>query len=397
MLSCVDCQTKKRPREAPAGLLQSIRANRPFEKVGIDLIGPFPIKAAGNKHAIVAVDYLTKWAIVKAVPKASAKEVVDFFVRNVVLQHGAPVSLISDRGKCLTASFAEDLYKALQTNHLVIAAYHPQCNGLVERYNHTFAKMLSMYVNSYHNDWDGLLDFVTFAYNTSRQESTGFTPFYLLYGREAVLPVDVALGNNPEMKNGEDGPSARIRQLISELPAIRDEVKRRLTQIQYKQKTRYDRRRRSVNFAVGDLVLICRPIRKKGRSTKFLHRYFGPYKIVRRVSDLNYIVEPLRGRQKKQDCVHVSHLKPFRHDASSVSESAKPPSVIREAGKITRQREGKVWKETPKKTPTARRKNIRSSREVKKCDPGEAASGERHGEHCLCPRQTLRSPDRLDL
>ena len=199
------------------------------------------------------------------------------------------------------------------------------------------------------------------------------------------------------MKNGEDCPSARIRQLTSELPAIRDEVKRRLAQIQYKQKTRYDRRRRSVNFAVGDLVLIYRPIRKKGRSTKFLHRYFGPYKIVRRVSDLNYIVEPLRGRQKKQDCVHVSHLKPFRHDASSVSESAKPPSVIREAGKKTRQREGKVWKETPKKTPTARRKNIRSSREVKKCDPGEAASGERHGEHCLRPLQTLRSPDRLDL
>jgi hypothetical protein len=304
------------------------------------------------------VDYLAKWAIVKVVPKASAKEVVDFFVRNVVLQHGAPVSYISDRGKCLSASFAEELYEALQTNHLVTAAYHPQCNGLVEQYNHTFAEMLSMYVNSYRNDWDGLVDFVTFAYNTSRQESTGFSPFYLLYGREAVLPVDVALGNNPEMDNGEDGSSACIRQLTSELPTIRDEVKRRLAQIQYKQKTRYERRRRSVNFAVGDLVLIYRPIRKKGRSTKFLHRYFGPYKIVRRVSDLNYIVEPLRGRRKKQDCVHVSHLKPFRLDATSGSESAQPRPVIRVAGKKTRQCEEKVRKETPKRR---RRRGERTS------------------------------------
>ncbi len=343
VLSCVYFQTKKRSREAPAGLLRPIRVNQPFEKVGIDSIGPFPITAAGNRHAIVAIDYLTKCAITKAVPKASIKEVFDFFVRNVVLQHGAPVSLISNRGKCLTASFAEELFKALQTNHLVTAAYHPQCNGLVERYNHTFAEMLSMYVNSNHNDWDGLEDFVTFANNTSRQESTGFSPLYLLYGQEAVLPVDVALGNNPEMNNGNDGPSARVRQLTSELPTIRDEVKRRLALIQSKQKTRYDRRRRSVNFAVGDLVLVYCPIRKKGRSTKFLHRYFGPYKIVRRVSDLNYIIEPLCGRRKKQDCVHVSHLKPFRLDASSESASAELPSVIRVAIKKT-----KVRKETQK-------------------------------------------------
>jgi len=197
VLSCVDCQMKKRIQKAPAGFMRSVRVSKPFEKVGIDLIGPFPLTSAGNRYAIVAVDYLTKWAICKAVPSASSKEVVDFFVRNVVLQHGAPVFLISDRGKCLTAKFSEELFKALETNHLITTAYHPQCNGLAERYNHTFADMISMYVNSLHNDWDRYVDFVTFAYNTSRQESTGVSPFFLLYGREAVLPIDVALGNNP--------------------------------------------------------------------------------------------------------------------------------------------------------------------------------------------------------
>ena len=239
VLSCIDCQTKKRSREAPTGLLRPIQARRPFEKVVIDLIGPSPLTSSGNRHAIVAVDYLTKWAICKAVPAASSKEVVDFFVRNVVLQHGAPVFLISDRGKCLTASFAEELFRALQTNHLVTAAYHPQCNGLVERYNHTFAEMLSMYVNSYHNDWDGLIDFVTFAYNTSRQETTGVSPFLLLYGREAVLPIDVALGNNPEKGVGEVGdgdPDESVRTLTAKLSQIREEVKERMAAIQVKQK-----------------------------------------------------------------------------------------------------------------------------------------------------------------
>jgi hypothetical protein len=106
------------------------------------------------------------------------------------------------------------------------------------------------------------------------QESTGVSPFYLFYGRKAALPVDVALGNNPEMNNGDD--CARVRQLTSGLPTIRDEVKRRLALTQTKQKLRYDHRRRSANFAVGNLVLVYRPIRKKGRSIKFLHLYFGP-------------------------------------------------------------------------------------------------------------------------
>lgn len=190
--SCIDCQTKKKPLIRPVGLLKSISSNKPFERIGVDLIGPFPLSRSGNRHAIVVVDYYTKWVIAKPVPTADSKHLVDFLVRHFVLQHGAPVFLISDRGKCLTSLFAEEMYRALQTNHLTTTAYHPQCNGLVERFNHTFAEMLSMYVSSFHNNWDESIDFVVFAYNTSRQESTGYSPFFLLYGREALLPIDVA-------------------------------------------------------------------------------------------------------------------------------------------------------------------------------------------------------------
>jgi hypothetical protein len=231
----------------------------------------------------------------------------------------------------LTANFSEELFKALQTNTLVTAAYHPQCNGLVERYNllqPTFAEMLSMYLNSLHNDWDGFIDFVTFAYNTSRQESTGSSPFLILYGREAVLPIDFALGNNPEKDLDVGDSSDRARTLTTnKLSAIREKVKKRMAIVKSRQKKRHDRRRRQVKFAVGDPVLVYRPIRKKGRTTKFLHRYFGPYRIVRRVSDLNYIVEPLYGKKKNQDCVHMSQLKPFRHSAPSGKVSVKSPVV----------------------------------------------------------------------
>ena len=308
--TCRDCQSRKGTSQGPIGLLKPIQPRLPFERLGIDLIGPFPLSKSRNKYIIVAVDYLTKWVIAQPIPQAKTAN-VDFFVRRIVLQHGAPYFLISDRGKCLTSDFAEKLYRDLQTNHLVTAAYHPQTNGLVERFNHTFAQMLSMYVDSCHDDWDEIVDFVVFAYNTSRQESTGASPFLLLYGREAVLPIDVALGNNPDSKKlGEPvSYSSYLQDLSTRLVTIREIVKRRLIVVQAKQKKCYDKHRKSVSYVPGDLVWIYRPLRKKGRSEKLLHRFHGPYKVVEKLSDLNYFITPASGRRQNIERVHVSSMK----------------------------------------------------------------------------------------
>lgn len=164
-----------------------------------------------------------------------------------------------------------------------------------------------MYVSSCHDDWDEFIDFVVFAYNTSHQESTSVS---LLYGREAVLPIDVVLGNNSNPIASGDDPSERIRNLAGHLETIRRIVRKRLDAEQNRQKERYDDHRKNVSFAVGSLVWIYRPYRKKGRSEKLLHRYHGPFKIVRKVSDLHYIVAPISGRRKLQERVHVANLKP---------------------------------------------------------------------------------------
>ena len=92
------------------------------------------------------------------------------------------------------AELVQQMLKLLDTDHLTTTSYHPQTNGLCERLNHTMADMLTMYVSTNHNIWDQILPFVTIAYNTSRQESTSYIPFYLMYGREALLPSDLELG-----------------------------------------------------------------------------------------------------------------------------------------------------------------------------------------------------------
>ncbi|UYV70710.1 hypothetical protein LAZ67_8000342, partial [Cordylochernes scorpioides] len=189
---CSDCQRRKHQPQLPSGHLQPIPVPEvAFEKVGMDLLGRFPTSEGGNRWIIVCTDYLTKYAITKALPTSESMEVARFFIEDVILKHGTPRELITDRGRNFTSSMISDLNNQCRITHRKTTAYHPQTNGLTERLNKTIADMLSMYVDVNQKDWDRNLPFVTFAYNTAKQESTGFTPFFLVHGREAETPLDV--------------------------------------------------------------------------------------------------------------------------------------------------------------------------------------------------------------
>lgn len=151
---------------------------RPFQRIGMDVLGPFPQTKQGNKQIIVWIDYLTEYAEAVALPSAKAEDVAKVFVETIVLRHGAPETITTDRGSNFMSAMFQELTTLMETNHQKTTPYHPQSNGLVERFNHTLSDMLSMYVNKQHTDWDTFLVYLTIAYNTSRHEATGYTPFY---------------------------------------------------------------------------------------------------------------------------------------------------------------------------------------------------------------------------
>ncbi|UYV63925.1 hypothetical protein LAZ67_2006034, partial [Cordylochernes scorpioides] len=189
--TCHLCQSRKGSNQLPAGLLHPIpAANYPFERVGIDLLGPLPSTKNRKKWMIVLTDYYTKYAETKAVIDATAREVAKFLTENVILKHGAPRYLISDRGSQFTSNLVKEITKICQIQHCLTTSYHPQTNGLTERLNRTLINMISMYVNVDQRNWDEILPFITHAYNTTIQETTKYSPFFLLYGREPVSILD---------------------------------------------------------------------------------------------------------------------------------------------------------------------------------------------------------------
>ena len=152
--SCDKCSSKKGPRRKPKGPLKLYNVGAPMERIAVDVMGPLPLTRHDNKYLIVAMDYFTKWPEAYAVPNQEAKTVATVLVREFVCRFGTPLELHSDQGRNFESELIKEMCDILGINKTRTTPYHPQSDGMVERYNQTLATQLSMFVNENHSDWD---------------------------------------------------------------------------------------------------------------------------------------------------------------------------------------------------------------------------------------------------
>lgn len=270
-------------------------------------MGPFPRSSKGNRWIIVCADYLTRYCETAALPSATAGQVSEFLLHSVILRHGPPRVVISDRGRQFTADVVESLLRLCASKFRHSTAYHPQTNGLTERTNRTFINMLSMYVTSDHKNWDEVLPFVTYAFNSAKHETTGYSPFYLLYARSPRHTLDTIF---PFVVHDD----LSIAETLCRAEEARRLARLRTLAAQDSSKTRYDSQHRHVTYVPGDLVWVWTPIRRRGLSQKLLAHYAGPFVILHRLSEVNYEIARLTtsGRRScKTEVTHVARLKPY--------------------------------------------------------------------------------------
>ncbi|UYV80576.1 K02A2.6-like, partial [Cordylochernes scorpioides] len=202
-----------------------------------------------------------------------AQEIAKFLLEEVILKHGAPREIVMDRGRNFQSRLIQELTKNCHIKKKTMTAYLPQTNGLTEKLNRTIADMLSMYMDLDQKNWKEMLPFITFAYNTARQESTGFTPFFLVHGREAETTLDTIFPYS-SASEGEEF----IQLVASRAEEGRQIARHHIFRAQETNKLNYDARHKGKVYQPGDLVWIFTPIRRVGLSEKLLKRYFGPYK-----------------------------------------------------------------------------------------------------------------------
>lgn len=191
------CLKQKKPCKETRAPLQNIVTTHPFELVSIDFLH-LDKCTGGYEYILVIVDHFKQFAQAYATTSKSAKTVADRLYSDYALKFGFPQRFHHDQG----AEFENQLLAQLKKNCGVAGSrttpYHPQGNGQVERFNQTLLQMLKTLTEKQKANWKESLNKLIFAYNTTRCEVTGFSPFYLLFGRSPRLPVDLLFGLTPE-------------------------------------------------------------------------------------------------------------------------------------------------------------------------------------------------------
>lgn len=282
--SCWECQMRGKPQGE--NRLQPIRVGEPFEIIGIDIVGPLKETMRRNKYIIVAIDYFTKWPESTAVKEATAQEVVEFIWKDIICRHGCPKKIISDRGTHFNNQLMEDLMKRMGINHRLSTPYHPETNGLVERFNKTLCQALAKLGE---DDWDLHIPSVLYAYRTKRNKSTKMKPFYIVYGRQDR--------NTLEKESDEMTMIKRIERIIEKLPIIRERVRGNIKEAQDKQKLYHDKKTKEKQvFEIGEKVLVYQAWRDKQWTGKLQEKFKGPYLIHEKLSNGVYKLKELNGK-----------------------------------------------------------------------------------------------------
>ena len=209
--ACLVCATRN-VGQAIKPTLTPIPVGGPFDRVGVDVL-QLPKSSRRNHYAVVFIDYLTKWPEVFATADQSAPTIAKLLVEKVISRHGVPKELLSDRGASFLSKLIAKICKVMGIKKVNTTAYHPQSDGLVERFNRTLLDMLSKTVKAGGKDWDVRLTYLLFAYRSIVQPSTGESPFFLLYGRDPQLPTDMAL-SPPSVRHMMDVDDNKSRMLL---------------------------------------------------------------------------------------------------------------------------------------------------------------------------------------
>ena len=274
----------------------------------MDILGPLPVTARGNRYVLVVMDHFTKWPEAFALPNQEAATIARHLVDDVFCRFGAPSRLLSDRGQAFMGELLREVSAIFDVKQVHTSGYHPQTDGMVERFNATLANMLSAYVAADQSDWDVHLPRVLLAYRASTHTSTGDSPFFLNFGRDARLPTDVTLALEPARVIRSPTIREYRRELVKTLTEVFATVHGKVNDGQAKAKDRYDDQHREVAFEPGDRVWLYTPHRRKGLSPKLAQPWVGPYRVLERRGPVNYKLRTPNGGVLKQ-LVHVQRLK----------------------------------------------------------------------------------------
>jgi len=327
--NCKACARRKARNAVPAVPIQQYDSpSMPWDRVHIDLTGPFTRSTRGNTHIVVIKDALTRYVETIPIIQPTAYWVAMAFIVNIIYRHGSVGTLISDNGREFVNKLWRQVTHLLNIKHITTTPYNPRANGLAENHMRSMKDAISIYCDETQTDWDLHLNGITMSYNTTINSQTGFTPYYMLHGKEARMPSESWLRAFGKIK----GALPHVQGLVNSLVRVWEKVSdAKPAEVQRMNKSlRPTRHLKYAEYEKGDFVMISiipkattlSWIDPKYRkiNLKLQPRYAGPYEIIKCVSPVVYVIK-VEGIQR---VVHSINMKPFQGKKDALTPYAEP-------------------------------------------------------------------------
>jgi transposase InsO family protein len=308
---CVTCQVRSDKKSKPP-LQETDIPPYPFAKIGLDLSGPYPITLSGNKYIVAFIDLYSGYPEAYAIPDKSAHNIAHLLLEEIFPRHGCPLELLTDNGSENLNRKVKETLIAMNIHHITTSFYSPQANGRVERFHRTLHDVMAKKIQEDVSTWDLYLNQALAAIRFHVNESSRFSPFYLLYNRDVVLPLDTIL--QPRRRYmGEDQHQIALQEQHKAFVRVH----RNMKAAKKRQKEIADRHSKEVRFEVGDSVYL-----KNHRRTNKLENKWTPYyRIIKQTGPLSFIVKnQLNGKTEK---THARHIRPANVEWQEPDETGK--------------------------------------------------------------------------
>ena len=305
---CPQCQARCLPHLRPKAPMSQNRVGVPMERVCLDLLGPFPESRSGNKYVLSIVDSFSRWVELFPIKNMEAKTVAKVFVNEFVSRYGLCRQILTDQGKQFQSLLFTEICDLMDIDKKRSTSFHPQTNGITERFNRTIEDMLSKFVSLNQRDWDEYLPLLLLAYRSSVHDSTKQTPYMMFFGRHALLPVDLLCC--PSCTETKMPSHEYVLELQERLRKVHNIARNEMNKASDRQKKTYDHRVHVIPYKEGDLVWLKLCNRVKRLCPKLRPRWEGPYVLTRKISDLVVEIEK-PGKRKSKKIVHHNRIIPY--------------------------------------------------------------------------------------
>ena len=249
---CRRCIWRKAPGNDRA-LLHNISSSQPLEIVCMDFL-KLEMSKGGFQYVLVITDHFMRYSQAVPTKNTTARTTAEAFFKNFITHYGLPQRIHSDRGANFESQLIKELCNITGIQKSRTTPYHPMGNGQCERFNRTLCDMLGTLEQDQKKDWKSFIGPMVHAYNCTKQETTGYSPFSLMFGREPRLPIDLAFGGDTSKET--KSMTKYVKDLQHRLREAYQLAANSAKRSQHRQKENYDRKVKGAILHIGDRVLV---------------------------------------------------------------------------------------------------------------------------------------------